>query len=27
LAEENEIDGGTVLPGFRCKVAEFFEGA
>ncbi|MCI0637852.1 MAG: Uma2 family endonuclease [Gemmataceae bacterium] len=24
-AAENELDGGEVLPGFRCKVAEFFE--
>lgn len=24
LAKENDIDGGTVLPGFRCQVAEFF---
>jgi Uma2 family endonuclease len=24
LAAENELDGGDVLPGFRCKVAEFF---
>jgi len=27
LAAENEIDGGTVLPGFKCQVADFFEGA
>ena len=26
LAAENEIDGGDVLPGFRCPVADFFEG-
>lgn len=25
LAAENEIDGGDVLPDFRCRVAEFFE--
>jgi Uma2 family endonuclease len=24
FAAENELDGGDVLPGFRCKVAEFF---
>ena len=24
-AAENELDGGEVLPGFRCRVAEFFE--
>lgn len=24
-APENELDGGDVLPGFRCRVAEFFE--
>jgi Uma2 family endonuclease len=24
-AAENELDGGDVLPGFRCRVAEFFE--
>ncbi|MCI0379545.1 MAG: Uma2 family endonuclease [Gemmataceae bacterium] len=24
-AAENELDGGDILPGFRCKVAEFFE--
>jgi hypothetical protein len=22
--ETAEIDGGEVLPGFRCKVADFF---
>lgn len=26
LAMENEIEGGEALPGFRCKVAEMFEG-
>jgi Uma2 family endonuclease len=26
LAAENEIDAGDILPGFRCRVAEFFEG-
>ena len=25
FAPENELDGGDVLPGFRCRVAEFFE--
>lgn len=24
-AAENELDGGEVLPGFRCRVAAFFE--
>jgi Uma2 family endonuclease len=24
LAETDELDGGDVVPGFRCKVAEFF---
>jgi Uma2 family endonuclease len=24
FAPENELDGGEVLPGFRCRVAEFF---
>ncbi len=26
FAAENEWDGGTVLPGFHCNVAELFEG-
>jgi Uma2 family endonuclease len=26
FAAENELDGGTILPGFRCRVADFFEG-
>ncbi len=25
FAPENELDGGEVLPGFRCRVAELFE--
>jgi Uma2 family endonuclease len=25
LAKENDLDGGDVLQGFRCKVAEFFQ--
>ena len=25
LAAENDIDGGPVLPGFRCRVADFFS--
>jgi len=25
FAAENDLDGGTVLPGFRCRVAELFE--
>ena len=25
FAAENELDGGEVLPGFRCRVADFFE--
>jgi Uma2 family endonuclease len=25
FAAENELDGGEVLPQFRCQVAEFFE--
>lgn len=25
FAAENELDGGEVLPGFRCRVAELFE--
>jgi Uma2 family endonuclease len=24
LAPENELDGGDILPGFRCRVAELF---
>ena len=24
LREDDEIDGGEVIPGFRCKVSEFF---
>jgi Uma2 family endonuclease len=24
LGEDQEIDGGDVIPGFRCRVAEFF---
>ncbi len=24
LDENQEIDGGDVIPGFRCRVAEFF---
>ena len=24
LSEADELDGGDVVPGFRCKVAEFF---
>lgn len=24
-AGDNHLDGGTILPGFRCKVAELFE--
>jgi Uma2 family endonuclease len=24
LAEDQEIDGGDVIPGFRCRVADFF---
>lgn len=24
-AAENELDGGDILPGFKCRVAEFFE--
>jgi Uma2 family endonuclease len=27
LRENDEIDGGDVLPGFRCRVAEFFPPA
>jgi Uma2 family endonuclease len=26
FAAENEWDGGAVLPGFHCKVADLFEG-
>jgi Uma2 family endonuclease len=26
FAAENELDGGAILPGFRCRVAELFEG-
>lgn len=26
LAADNDIDGGELLPGFRCRVAEWFEG-
>ncbi len=26
LAAENDLDGGAVLPGFRCRVADLFEG-
>ena len=26
LREDDAIDGGTVVPGFRCRVAELFEG-
>lgn len=25
LQEEDELDGGEVLPGFRCRVAQLFE--
>ena len=25
FAAENELDGGEILPGFRCRVAEFFS--
>jgi Uma2 family endonuclease len=25
LAEENELDGGEVLPGFRCQVSDLFH--
>jgi hypothetical protein len=25
LGEEDVLDGGEALPGFRCKVAELFE--
>ena len=25
FAAENELDGGDILPGFHCKVAELFE--
>jgi Uma2 family endonuclease len=25
LRENDEIDGEAVLPGFRCRVAEFFQ--
>jgi Uma2 family endonuclease len=25
LGDEEEIDGGAVLPGFSCRVSEFFE--
>jgi Uma2 family endonuclease len=25
FAAENELDGGEILPGFKCKVAELFE--
>lgn len=25
IGPDDEIDGGNVLPGFRCRVAEFFE--
>ena len=24
LSEGDELDGGEVVPGFRCKVAEIF---
>ena len=24
LREDEEIDGGVVIPGFRCRVADFF---
>jgi Uma2 family endonuclease len=24
LREDQEIDGGDVIPGFRCRVADFF---
>lgn len=27
FAAENDLDGGDVLPGFRCRVEDFFEGA
>ena len=26
FAAENELLGGDILPGFRCQIAEFFEG-
>ena len=26
LEESEEVDGGDVLPGFRCRVSEFFDG-
>lgn len=25
FARENELEGGTILPGFRCKGSELFE--
>lgn len=25
LLEDNEIDGGNVLPGFRCNISDFFN--
>lgn len=25
LTEDRELDGGELLPGFRCRIAEFFE--
>lgn len=25
LMTADQLDGGDVLPGFRCRVAEFFE--
>ena len=26
LSESDTVDGGTVVPGFSCPVAEVFEG-
>jgi len=26
LQEDDEIDGGDVVPGFRCRVSELFQG-
>jgi Uma2 family endonuclease len=25
LTEKDELDGGDVIPGFRCRVSEIFE--